>query len=311
MGHGIRTVSVAERRGRLAVRHHLAPGERAVTAAAAVADIVGLHGSDPASVYLAAWARTREVDKSAIEHALYEERSLVRMLGMRRTVFVVPAESGAGDPGRLHRPGRGAPAAAAGPAGGSVGHRRRRGELAQGSRGGHGAGAGRARRRDRRGTRPGRAAAAGADHLRRDQSLRRPGQRHDAPAHVAVRRRADRARPPARRVDLQPVHLVRGPGAGPAVRCGRPRRAGPPLAVRLRPGSRVRPAVVDRPDGRAGQAGAGPARAGRGRPARRARGHARRRPARPGCARTAALGGAAARPGPHRHGLARARLVRG
>ena len=91
MGHGIRTVSVAERRRRLAARHHLAPGERAVTAAAAVADIVGLHGSDPASVYLAAWARTREVDKSAIEHALYEERSLVRMLGMRRTVFVVPA----------------------------------------------------------------------------------------------------------------------------------------------------------------------------------------------------------------------------
>jgi hypothetical protein len=91
MGHGIRTVSVAERRRRLAVRHHLAPGERAVTAAAVAADIVALHGSDPASVYMAAWARTREVDKSAIEHALYEERTLVRMLGMRRTVFVVPA----------------------------------------------------------------------------------------------------------------------------------------------------------------------------------------------------------------------------
>jgi hypothetical protein len=41
-------------------------------------------------VYLSAWARTDAVDKAAIEHALYEERSLVRMLGMRRTVFVVP-----------------------------------------------------------------------------------------------------------------------------------------------------------------------------------------------------------------------------
>jgi Winged helix DNA-binding domain len=91
MGQRIRTVSVAERRRRLAVRHHLAPGERAGTAAAAAADLVGLHGTDPASVYLAAWARTREVDKAAIEDALYEERSLVRMLGMRRTVFVVPA----------------------------------------------------------------------------------------------------------------------------------------------------------------------------------------------------------------------------
>ena len=92
MGRGIRTVSVAERRRRLAVRHHLAPGERAGTVPAAAGDLIGLHGTDPASVYLAAWARTREVDKAAIERALYEERSLIRMLGMRRTVFVVPAE---------------------------------------------------------------------------------------------------------------------------------------------------------------------------------------------------------------------------
>jgi hypothetical protein len=76
----------------MAARHHLAPGERAGTVAAAVTGVVALHGTDPASVYLAARARTRDVDKSAIEHALYEERSLVRMLGMRRTVFVVPAD---------------------------------------------------------------------------------------------------------------------------------------------------------------------------------------------------------------------------
>jgi DNA glycosylase AlkZ-like len=90
MAGDIRPVSAAERRRRLAVRHHLAPGVRAETVATAVADIVGLHGTDPASVYLGAWARTRQVDKAAIERALYEERSLVRMLGMRRTVFVVP-----------------------------------------------------------------------------------------------------------------------------------------------------------------------------------------------------------------------------
>jgi Winged helix DNA-binding domain len=87
-----RAVSVAERRARLAIRHHLAPGERAGTAAGAAADIIALHGTDPASVYLAAWARTSCVDKSAIEHEMYTERALVRMLGMRRTVFVVPAD---------------------------------------------------------------------------------------------------------------------------------------------------------------------------------------------------------------------------
>ncbi len=88
MGSGTRPVSVAERRARLAVRHHLA--RKAATVAGAVADIIGLHGTDPASVYLAAWARTRSADHAAIEHALYTERALVRMLGMRRTVFVVP-----------------------------------------------------------------------------------------------------------------------------------------------------------------------------------------------------------------------------
>jgi Winged helix DNA-binding domain len=92
MGHGTRTVSAAERRRRLAVAHHLAPGERAGTAAAAAGDLIGLHGTDPASVYLAARARTRDADQAAIERALYEERSLARMLGMRRTVFVVPAD---------------------------------------------------------------------------------------------------------------------------------------------------------------------------------------------------------------------------
>lgn len=91
MAGGIRTVSPADRRARLAVRHRLAPGERAGTVAAAVDGIIALHGTDPASVYLSAWARTDSVDKAAIEKALYEERSLIRMLGMRRTVFVVPA----------------------------------------------------------------------------------------------------------------------------------------------------------------------------------------------------------------------------
>jgi Winged helix DNA-binding domain len=90
-GGGIRTVSVAERRARLASRHHLAPGERTATVADAVTDIIALHGTDPASVYLAAWARTSAAGPPDIEHALYDERSLVRMLGMRRTVFVVPA----------------------------------------------------------------------------------------------------------------------------------------------------------------------------------------------------------------------------
>ena len=92
MGRGTRPVSVAERRARVALRHHLSSAGKATTVAGAVAEIIGLHGTDPTSVYLAAWARTRSADHAAIEHALYTERALVRMLGMRRTVFVVPAD---------------------------------------------------------------------------------------------------------------------------------------------------------------------------------------------------------------------------
>jgi hypothetical protein len=54
--------------------------------------MVALHGTDPASVFLALWARMPAADPSALERTLYEERVLVRMLGMRRTMFVVPAE---------------------------------------------------------------------------------------------------------------------------------------------------------------------------------------------------------------------------
>jgi hypothetical protein len=94
MGSGIRPVSVAERRARLAARHHLAPASRGAASpagvAGAVADIIALHGTDPASVYLAARARTGAA-RADVESALYAEGALVRMLGMRRTVFVVPA----------------------------------------------------------------------------------------------------------------------------------------------------------------------------------------------------------------------------
>jgi hypothetical protein len=55
-------------------------------------DLVGLHATDPATVYLAALARTPSVDVPMIERALYDDRTLVKILGMRRTMFVVPID---------------------------------------------------------------------------------------------------------------------------------------------------------------------------------------------------------------------------
>jgi hypothetical protein len=88
--------SVLERRARLARRHLLAAPARAETAAEVAEALIALHGTDPASVYLAAWARSadghRAIGHAAVERALYETGELVRMLGMRRTMFVVPAD---------------------------------------------------------------------------------------------------------------------------------------------------------------------------------------------------------------------------
>jgi Winged helix DNA-binding domain len=85
-------ITVQQRRTRLALRHHLAPAALASGPVEVARDLVGLHGTDPASVFLAAAARMRQPRVEAIEHALYEDRALLRILGMRRTMFVVPVE---------------------------------------------------------------------------------------------------------------------------------------------------------------------------------------------------------------------------
>jgi hypothetical protein len=88
----VRLIDAQERRARLGLRHGLAPGARAGDPAQAAAAVVALHATDPASVFLAAMARMREPRVAAVERALYDDRSLVRMLGMRRTMFVAPRD---------------------------------------------------------------------------------------------------------------------------------------------------------------------------------------------------------------------------
>src|SRR5207248_3326588 len=88
----MRTITAAERRARMVRRHHLAPATRCADVVQVARDLVALHGTDPASVFLAARARMSDPGVAAIEDALYEERRLLRILGMRRTVFVVARE---------------------------------------------------------------------------------------------------------------------------------------------------------------------------------------------------------------------------
>jgi hypothetical protein len=86
----VRTFSVEERRARLGRRHFLAGGSRARDPVEVAGGLVGLHATDPATVYLS--ARARGVEASDLEGALYEGRSVQRMIGMRRTLFVLPLE---------------------------------------------------------------------------------------------------------------------------------------------------------------------------------------------------------------------------
>ena len=86
-----RFVHDEERRARLATRHLLAPGRRAASPEAVVDALVALHSTDAATVYLSALARMEPAELAEVERALYDDRTLVRMHGMRQTLFVVPA----------------------------------------------------------------------------------------------------------------------------------------------------------------------------------------------------------------------------
>ena len=96
-------VTARQRRARLGLRHRLARGGSAsgVQAGGGLAagglagdpvdvarSLVAVHSTDPASVYVALLARMAGGDIATIERALYQDRTLIRLLGMRRTVFV-------------------------------------------------------------------------------------------------------------------------------------------------------------------------------------------------------------------------------
>jgi len=89
----VRRIGVAERRARLGWRHRLAADAKASDPLEVARDLVALHATDPSSVYLGTWARMNGGDVAAVESALYERRVLIRLLGMRRTVFVTPLET--------------------------------------------------------------------------------------------------------------------------------------------------------------------------------------------------------------------------
>ncbi|QIS11042.1 winged helix DNA-binding domain-containing protein [Nocardia arthritidis] len=89
----MRSIDAAERRARLAIRHRLTAATRTDSVTDIAASLVALHATDPATVHLSVAARSRALEPGHVEKALYDDRTLLRMLAMRRTMFVVPTDS--------------------------------------------------------------------------------------------------------------------------------------------------------------------------------------------------------------------------
>jgi hypothetical protein len=85
----MRHIGDDERRARLALRHGLA--RPVVDTLAATRAMTCLHATEPASVHLAAWARSG-AGRDEVDAALYDDRSILKQLAMRRTVFAFPRE---------------------------------------------------------------------------------------------------------------------------------------------------------------------------------------------------------------------------
>ena len=83
-----------DRRAHLARAHRLAPAHRAATPEDVADSLVALHSTDPASVHLAILARTADAGAPVadVDRALHDDRTLVRIMGMRRTIWAVPAD---------------------------------------------------------------------------------------------------------------------------------------------------------------------------------------------------------------------------
>ena len=75
---------------RVVERHH--HGRTASTPEEVVRSVAALHSTDPATPYISSRARVPGLDIENLESALYEDRSLIRMHSIRRTLFLFDIE---------------------------------------------------------------------------------------------------------------------------------------------------------------------------------------------------------------------------
>ena len=78
--------------GYLAHKQHLLPASHLTDVVQVTRDVVALHATSAAGPYLSLWARVPGFQRAWLDDALYERRTLARILCMRTTLHVVPGD---------------------------------------------------------------------------------------------------------------------------------------------------------------------------------------------------------------------------
>ncbi len=76
----------------MARRHHLVRVAQGRDPVRVSDELVGIHATEPTSPYVGLAVRTGGLSRADIATAMFEERSLIRIVGMRRTLFLVPVD---------------------------------------------------------------------------------------------------------------------------------------------------------------------------------------------------------------------------
>ena len=220
----MQAIDAEQRRVRLAIRHGLARPFDTVEEAAA--ELVGLHATDPATVYLAARARVRDFAHADLETALYERRS--RGAHARHAAHDVrrPGRPRRGHGRGLYEGARAAAAPAVDRDARRAGRGARRRAMAPPRRARHDGGVARTWRGHRDRAHRVRAGAGEEALVRRGQDVGGAGRRlHPRPVPARDRRRGSCAAAPA-------VPGFRASTGGRRPTCGSGRRCQPATTTR-------------------------------------------------------------------------------
>ena len=88
----MRTLPLDRVNQHLLTKQHLTPETRGMDVLQVVEDIVALHATAATTPYLSLWSRMDGFERQQFEAELYDKRTLVRVLCMRQTMFIVATQ---------------------------------------------------------------------------------------------------------------------------------------------------------------------------------------------------------------------------